>query len=154
MSEAPLQTENPNEGLLQRLSAYKATQIRMVRHFCAVKSRPPRPKQPAPSLPPPCSAAIDLCGFLLALPPFRFSGDPKACHGFVYQCNIHLKLQLQHFPSDRAKVVCCVPALWGCFSLNCSTLVIDSITTYLDLFKKVFKPAQASSIACAIFHSH
>lgn len=41
--------------------------------------------------------------FQLPLLP-HFSGDSKACQGFLNQCSIHFELVAHHFPTDHSKV--------------------------------------------------
>lgn len=37
-------------------------------------------------------------------PPQRYTGNHRACHGFLMQCSLNFELQPSSFPSDRAKM--------------------------------------------------
>ncbi|CAI9618844.1 unnamed protein product, partial [Staurois parvus] len=46
-------------------------------------------------------------------PPPHFSGDPKACPGFINQCSIHFELAADYFTTDRSKVAYMIFLLSG-----------------------------------------
>ncbi|CAI9532168.1 unnamed protein product, partial [Staurois parvus] len=69
----------------------------------------PVPAAPTPAVPP-----VEHSPSKLQLPPpHHFSGDPKACRGFINQSSIHFELAADHFPTDRSKVAYMISLLSG-----------------------------------------
>ncbi|CAI9570881.1 unnamed protein product, partial [Staurois parvus] len=67
-----------------------------------------------PAAPTPAVPLVEHSHSKLQLPPPPcFSGDSKACRGFIKQCSIHFELAAHHFPTDRSKVAYMISLLSG-----------------------------------------
>ncbi|CAI9559502.1 unnamed protein product, partial [Staurois parvus] len=94
---------------LQELSS-RLYQLQVVSTSSPSVSAPaPVPAAPTPTVPP-----VEHSPSKLQLPPPpRFSGDPKACRGFINQCSIHFELAAHHFSTDCSKVAYMISLLSG-----------------------------------------
>lgn len=158
----PLPADDPLQGLVHRLETQESHQTQVMRFVQDSVSRFEQVQASLGSLvrqPQPLSAAAPIAPVAathsLQLPvPGRFSGDSKACRGFLSQCTIHFELQPQNFLSDRAKVVYIISLLsgkalsWAAPLWELNDPVVSSLSDFLKLFQNIFEePGCVSSAA-------
>lgn len=162
----PLPADDQLQTIVRRLETQESNQTQVMRFLQDLASRfeqlqaslgppvhQPQPQPAAVSVPATATAASPLC-----LPaPSRYSGDSKACRGFLSQCTIHFELQPQNFPSDRAKIAYIISLLsgealaWAAPLWEKNDPVVSSLPNFLKLFRNIFEePGRVSSAASAL----
>ena len=164
-ADVSLPADDPLQSIVCRLAMHKANQTQVMRFLQDLTSRFGQLQtslgtlNPQPQVQPLAApvAPVAESHSLRLPPPICFSGDSKACRGFLGQCTIHFELLPQHFLSDRAKITYIISLLsgealaWAAPLWESNDPVVSSLSVFLKLFWNIFKePACVSSVASAL----
>ena len=164
-ADMPLPADDPLQCIVRRLETHEANQDQVMRFLQDLASRfdqlqtslgTPNPQPQVQPAAAPVAPVAESHSLKLS-PPIRFSGDSKACRGFLSQCTIHFELLPQYFLSDRAKIAYIISLLsgealaWAAPLWELNDPVVSSLPVFLKLFRNIFEePARVSSAASAL----